>query len=77
MPHTLAPEHVWSSLNPRFSTIVYGLRTVAMIFPIWFVMIVDRGELNSIFCLTSNASWEGGLLSLSDRRVDETKTRES
>jgi len=86
MPHTLAPEHVWSSLNPRFSTIVYGLRTVAMIFPIWFVMTVDRGELNSIFCLTCNVSckdccftaeWEGGLLSLSDRRVDETKTRES
>jgi hypothetical protein len=56
-----------------------------MNFPIWFVMTVDRGELNDIFCITSNVSfkdccfatgWESGLLSLSDRRVDETQTRE-
>ena len=49
-------------------------------------MAVDRGELNDIFCLTSKMSfkvcyfatgWESGLLSPSDRRVDETRPRES
>jgi len=75
-----------SYLSPRFSTTVYGLRSITMNFPIWFVMAVDRGELNGIFCLTCNVSfkvcfiamgWESGLLSLSDRHVDETKTRQT
>ena len=73
-----------SPLNPRFSTIVYGLRSITMNFP--FVIAVDREELNGIFCLTCNVyfkvscfamGWESGLLSLSDRRVYETKTRKS
>jgi len=47
-------------------------------------MAVDRGELNYVFYLTCNVSfklccfatgWESGVLSLSARRVDETKTR--
>ena len=41
-----------SSLHPRFFTTVNGLRSVTVNFPIWFVMAVDRGELNDIFCLT-------------------------
>jgi len=49
------------------------------------MMAVDRGELNNIFCLTSNVSFkvccfvmgmESGLLPLSDS-VDEMKTGES
>ena len=77
-----------SSLNPRFSTTVYSLRLryATMNLPIWFVMAVDRGELNGIFCLTCNVSfkvccfatgWISGLLSLSDRRADENKTHQS
>jgi len=83
MPNTLAPEHVGSL---SLSTTVYGLESVTMNFPIWFVMAVDRGELIGIFCLACNVyfkvccfatGWESGLLSLSDRCVDETKTRET
>jgi len=75
-----------SSLNLRFSTIVYGLRSVTWNVSIWFMITVDREELNGIFCLTSGVSfkdccfatgWESGLLSLSDIRVYETKIRES
>jgi hypothetical protein len=49
-------------------------------------MAVDRGELSGIFCLTCNVSfkvfcfalrWISSLPSLSNRRVDETKTSES
>ena len=48
-------------------------------------MAIDHGELSGIFRSTCNVSlkvccfatgWESALLSLSDRRVDETQTRE-
>ena len=68
----------------KSSHLHHCLRSVTMNFSIWLVMGVDRGELNGIFYLTCNISFKVcccyGMekwLSLPDRRVDETKTRES